>query len=553
MEKIWLKSYQQGISPEINADSYPSVVAWLQESCQQYGHKPALSSVGTTLSYAQLEEKSLHFAAFLQQGLGLQKGDRLAIMMPNLLQYPVVLYGALRAGLVIVNVNPFYTPPELAHQLDDAGAIAIVVLKNFLPTVAKVRRQLVLKHIIFTRFADLMPFPKAQAVNFAVKYLKNLGGTISVPGMIPFKIALRQGRKMTFTPVALTGQDLAFLQYTGGTTGVAKGVMLTHHNIVANLLQTFAWIKASLNIGEEIIIAPLPFYHAFALLVNCLLFLTFGAFIILISDPRDINSFVKELKKTPFTGIIGVGTLFKKLLAAPAFAKLEFKSLKFALGGGMALEEQMVKQWETLTNAPMIQGYGLTEASPVVAVEPMDRKLSTGSIGLPLPATDIIIVDDAGNELILGEAGELCVKGAQVMQGYWQNTTETQQVLSDDGWLHTGDIARLDDKGYIYLLDRKKDLIIVSGFNVYPSEVEAVINAHPDVVAAAVIGVVSEQSAEQVKAFVVTENSQLTAAQIIAYCRDHLTAYKVPKEIAFVDDLPTSIIGKVLRRTLREG
>lgn len=553
MDRIWLKNYQQGVSPEIDADSYPSIVACLQQSCRQYGSKPALKSVGTVLSYADLEEKSLHFAAFLQQGLSLQKGDRLAIMMPNLLQYPVVLYGALRAGLVAVNVNPFYTAPELVQQLNDAGATVLVVLTNFLPVIAKARDQLSLKHVIATNFGDLMPFPKAQVVNFAVKYLKSLGGTASIPGTISFKSALDQGRRMSFSPVTLNGQDLALLQYTGGTTGVAKGVMLSHRNIVANILQTLAWIKPSLRAGEEIIIAPLPFYHVFALLVNCFLFLTFGAFIILVSDPRDLKSFIRELKKTPFTGIVGVGTLFKKLLADPAFGKLDFSPLKFALGGGMALEEQIITQWETLTNAPMLQGYGLTEASPVIAVEPMNRKQSTGSVGLPIPSTEIAIVDDEGNALTTGESGELCVQGPQVMQGYWQSPNETRQILSEDGWLHTGDIARMDENGYIYLLDRKKDMIIVSGFNVYPNEVEAVINAHPDVTAVGVIGVPSEDSGEKVKAFIVRKNTHLTVAQIVAYCHEHLTAYKVPKEIVFVDELPTSVIGKVSRHTLRNS
>ncbi len=503
MDKIWLKNYQLGVSEKIDVNRYHSLVGCFQESCKKYSKHKALSNFGTVLTYAELERKSSIFAAYLQEGLGLVKGDRFAIMMPNLLQYPIALYGALRAGLVVVNVNPFYTQREFIHQINDAQASALIVLENFSKVVAEAKAQTTLKHVIVTRMGDLISWPKRHIINFVARHRKSTWSYAPIRGEISLKMVLQQGRKMQLQEVNLNAQDLAFLQYTGGTTGVAKGVMLTHGNIIANLLQTSAWIGASLQLHEEIIISPLPLYHAYSLLAGCLLFLFFGACIVLITDPRNIKRFVKEISKTPFTGFIGINTLFAKLLENKKFRVLDFKSMKVALGGGMAMDKSVTEQWENLIHVPMLQGYGLTEASPVVTVEPMARGKSTGSVGLPLPSTEVSIRDEDGEEVMLGEVGELWVKGPQVMQGYWRNETETKQVLTEGGWLHTGDIAHMDDQGYIYLVDRQKDMIIVSGFNVYPSEIEEVINMHPGVECGAVIGVPDDKAGERVKAFII--------------------------------------------------
>ena len=485
--------------------------------------------------------------------LGLKKGDRVAIMMPNCLQYPIATFGVLRAGLTVVNVNPLYTARELKHQLVDAGASAIVVVDNFGHTVQDVLADTPLKQVITTGLGDMIGFPKGAIVNFVLKYVKKMVPDYDIPGAVRFRDALAAGKRHALPQVDIDPGDIAFLQYTGGTTGVAKGAMLTHRNLVANMQQASAWLGANqLERGKEIIITALPLYHIFALTANGLVFMELGGLNHLITNPRDMPGFVKELKGTRFTAITGVNTLFNGLLNTPGFDEVDFSSLKVTLGGGMAVQRAVAERWKKVTGVTLVEAYGLTETSPAACINPLDIKEFNGSIGLPIPSTDVCVKDDDGNVLATGQVGELCVKGPQVMKGYWQRPEETAKVIDADGWLHTGDMARIDDKGFVYIVDRKKDMILVSGFNVYPNEVEDVVAAMPGVLEVAAIGVPDERSGEAVKLFVVRKDPSLTAEQIKAYCRETLTGYKQPRHIEFRTELPKTNVGKILRKELRD-
>jgi len=553
MEKTWLKHYPSGVPAEINPDQYQSIIELFLESCERYKHQYAFYNFGVYLTYAELEVHSRAFAAYLQQVLQMKKGDRIAIMLPNVLQYPVALFGALRAGLVVVNVNPLYTVPELTHQLRDSGAETILVLENFAKTVEKSLANTAIKHVMVTRIGDYFPIWKALAVHWVLKYLRKKIPQWNIPGAHIFKQAIQQGLKLTFTPVELCNQDLAFLQYTGGTTGISKGAMLTHRNMLANIEQGYAWFRLKLSLGKDIIITALPLYHIFSLMVNCLLYTTkIGGLNVLITNPRDVPFLIKEMSKFKFTGVTGVNTLFNALLKHPKFAALDFKHLALTVGGGMAVQRVVAEEWQQVTGCVLNEGYGLTECSPCVAVNPSDAQSFSGNIGFPLPSTEVCLLDDQDQEVPIGKSGELAVKGPQVMKGYWQQAEETQHVFDSAGWLLTGDIAVMDQEGRLRILERKKDMILVSGFNVYPNEVEDIIAAMPGVQEVAVVGVPDEASGEAVKAFIVKNNEQLRAEDVIKFCRASLTPYKVPKYIQFSQELPKTNVGKILRRALKE-
>lgn len=551
VEKVWLKSYPEGIPAEINPDTYQSIPEMFEQSCAQYGDAPAFYSMGVSISFRQLELLTRAFSAYFQTVLKLKKGDRIAIMLPNILQYPVIMYAALRAGLIVVNVNPLYTPPELVHQLTDAGAETLIVLSNFAGTVHKALPETPLKNIIITNLGDLFPFFKATVINFVLKYIKKQIPSCSIPNVIQFKNALKQGQKLTFNPVVITNQDIAFLQYTGGTTGVAKAAMLTHRNLIANILQAEAWFSPIFKKNQEVIITALPLYHIFSLTANCLFISKIGGFNILIANPRDILSIVKEMKKFKFTVITGVNTLFNALLRTGEFVGLDFSSLKLSLGGGMAVQQAVAEKWQVITGKFILEAYGLTETSPCVAINPVILKHYNGTVGLPVSSTNVCILDDNQQEVPIGQPGELAIKGPQVMNGYWRNPIETQKVFTSNGWLLTGDIASIDEKGFVRILERKKDMILVSGFNVYPNEIEDVLVRLKGVKEAAVIGVKDENSGEAVKAFIVKDDPSLTTDDVLTYCRDNLTGYKLPKYIEFYADLPKSNVGKILRRELK--
>jgi long-chain acyl-CoA synthetase len=552
MDKIWLKNYPQGVPAEIDVRAYTSLKDILEQSCARYRDLPAFSNMGATITYGQLDAMSRAFGAYLQQLPGLAKGDRVALMMPNLLQYPVTMFGALRAGMTVVNVNPLYTPRELQHQLADSGAKVIVVLENFARTVQEALERTPVPHVVVTRVGDLLSFPMGMVANLAVKYLKRMVPDWRIPDAVGLTLALELGRR-PLADVQIGAEDIAFLQYTGGTTGVPKGAILTHGNMVANLEQTAAWISRNLEEGAETIITALPLYHVFSLTANLLTFMKLGAHNILITNPRDIPGFVKELKKVPFTVITGVNTLFNALLNAPGIKEINAGALKLAVGGGMAVQRAVAERWQQLFGIPLIEGYGLTETSPIVCANPLDVLEFSGSIGLPVPSTELSICDDAGNELPLGETGEICVRGPQVMKGYWNRPDETAKVLTADGWLRTGDMGFIDERGYVKLVDRKKDMILVSGFNVSPNEVEDVAMTHPDVLEAAAIGVPDERSGERVRLVVVPKSPRLTAEGLIEHCRKQLGGYKVPKDVVFRDEpLPKTNVGKILRREIRE-
>lgn len=551
LNKVWLKRYPADVPAEINADRYASLVDLFEHATEQYADQVAFINMGQPMTYRQLEKQSRAFAAWLQQGLGLKQGDRVALMMPNLLQYPVALFGVLRAGMVVVNVNPLYTPRELKHQLIDSGASAIVIVSNFAHTLEKVVAETPIKHVMLTRMGDQLAPVKATLVNFVVKYVKKLVPKYHLPGAVPFRSALSQGEEMTYQRPTVTNDDLAFLQYTGGTTGVAKGAMLTHRNMQANLEQTKATYGKLLRPGKEQVVTALPLYHIFALTVNGLLFLDLGGTNLLITNPRDIPGFVKELSKFPFTAITGVNTLFNALLNDANFNKLDFSTLRLSAGGGMAVQKAVAERWEKLTGHYLLEGYGLTECSPLVSVNPYDITCHTGSIGLPVPSTDVRIVDDEDKDVAPGEPGELCIRGPQVMTGYWQRADATDEVLKN-GWLHTGDIVTVDSEGFIRIVDRKKDMILVSGFNVYPNEIEDVLMQHEKVREAAAIGVPSDLSGEAVKVCIVKKDPSLTKEEVLDHCRRQLTGYKVPKIIEFRDELPKTNVGKILRRELRD-
>lgn len=552
MEKLWLKQYQDGVPETINPDEYTSIVEMFLTSCRDYAKKDAFVNLGCKLTFEEVEQLSAAFAAYCLNTLKLKKGDRLAIMMPNLLQYPIAMFGAMRAGLTVVNVNPLYTATELRHQLMDSGTACLVVVENFAKTVEEALPGTDVKQVIITRIGDLLSFPKSNIVNLVVKYIKKMVPDWNIPNTLAFNEVLKEGKKMTLTPPEISADDIAYLQYTGGTTGGAKGAILTHRNMVANVLQAEAWINPLVSSGQETIITALPLYHIFSLTANCLTFFCIGALNVLVTNPRDIPEFVKILSKYSFTAFTGVNTLFNALLKDPNFSKVDFSHLKLTLGGGMAVQRPVAERWAKVTGAPLLEAYGLTEASPAVCMNPMNLKAYNGSIGLPISSTEVSIWDEEGHELGINQPGELCIRGPQVMKGYWQRPEETSSTLTEDGWLKTGDIAEVDEKGFIKIVDRKKDMIVISGFNVYPNEVEEVIAQHEDVLEVAVIGVASPDSGEMVKAYVVTSGQGLTEKMIRDHCRKQLTAYKVPKQVEFRSELPKTNVGKIMRRALRE-
>ncbi len=553
MERIWLKNYPQGIPQDIDMSEYGSLKDVIESSCAKFKGLNAYSNFGKTMSYDRLEAFSRSFGAWLQNEAGLQKGDRVAIMMPNVLQYPVAVFGALRAGMVVVNVNPLYTPRELEHQLTDSGAKVLVVVENFANTVQQVIDRVPVEKVVTTQIGDLLGFPKSTLTNFVVKYIKKAVPSWSLPGSQRFLDVLNKGGRGPLQPVELNHDDLAFLQYTGGTTGVAKGAMLTHGNMVANVLQSAAWICNNTNEAEDRIITALPLYHIFSLTANCMVFLKMGGENVLITNPRDFDGFVKELKAAPFTAFTGVNTLFNALINHPEFPNVDFSELKLTLGGGMAVQRTVAEKWREITGKTLVEAYGLTETSPAACINPMTLAEFNGSIGLPISSTAVTIRDDDANPLPLGEIGEICISGPQVMKGYWQREEATAEVMTDDGALRTGDMGRMDEDGFVYLTDRKKDMILVSGFNVYPNELEDVICTHPGVLEAAAVGVPDEKSGEAIKVFVVRKDEAVDRDVIRAHCRESMTAYKVPKHVEFREELPKTNVGKILRRELRDG
>ena len=553
-DRPWLQSYPQGVPAEIDPDQYRSIAAVFDATVARFGDRPAYRNFGKTLTYSEVDALATQFAAYLIGELGLKKGDRVALMMPNCLQYPIATFGILRAGLTVVNVNPLYTARELRHQLVDAGAAAIVVVDNFGHTVQEVLADTPLKQVITTGLGDMLGFPKGALVNFVLKYVKKMVPDYDIPGTVRFRDALAAGKRHTLPQIDIDPSDIAFLQYTGGTTGVAKGAMLTHRNLVANMRQASAWLSPNdLRPGEEVIITALPLYHIFALTANGLVFMELGGLNHLITNPRDMPGFVKELKTSGFTAITGVNTLFNGLLNTPGFDQVDFSRLKITLGGGMAVQRAVAERWKKVTGVTLVEAYGLTETSPAACINPLDIQEFNGSIGLPIPSTDVCVKDDDGRQVALGEIGELCIRGPQVMKGYWQRQEETARTIDADGWLHTGDMARIDEQGFVYIVDRKKDMILVSGFNVYPNEVEDVVAAMPGVLEVAAVGVPDERSGEAVKLFVVRKDPSLTAEDIKAYCRQSLTGYKQPRQIEFRKELPKSNVGKILRKELRDA
>ncbi|MBS0345989.1 MAG: long-chain-fatty-acid--CoA ligase [Proteobacteria bacterium] len=553
MDRIWLQSYPAGIPADIDIEHIPSLVALLENACKTYADKVAYISMGKEMTYRQLDEASLAFAGWLQSR-GLQKGDRVALMMPNLLQYPVALFGTLRAGCVVVNCNPLYTPRELEHQLKDSGAAAIVIVENFAHTLEQVLpRTTALRHVIVTPMGEMLGALKGALVNLVVRRIKKMVPAWYIPTAIGFSDALAVGQRQRFKPVPLGQQDLAFLQYTGGTTGVSKGAMLTHANIASNVTQAYNWIRPAVREGQEVIVTALPLYHVFALTANCLTFLMIGATNLLIANPRDIPGFVKEWSKYPVSVFTGVNTLFNALLNNPDFAKLDFSTMRVTLGGGMAVQAPVAERWRQVTGTPLLQAYGLTETSPAATINPLDMDGFNGAIGLPISSTEISIRDDIGTEVPINQVGEICIRGPQVMKGYWQRPEETANAFHPDGFLRTGDMGYVDKRGFVFLVDRKKDMILVSGFNVYPNEVEEAVAMHPGVGDVAAIGVADEHSGEAVKIFVVRKDPALTEKALIEHCRTVLTGYKVPKHVEFRDDLPRTNVGKILRRALKEA
>jgi long-chain acyl-CoA synthetase len=550
--KPWLAAYSAGVPAEIDPDHYPSLVALLEASFTRFGALPAFTNLDTTLTFAEVERLSRAFAAYLQALPGARAGDRVAIMLPNTLQSPVVLFGILRAGMVVVNVNPQYTVPELEHQLADSGANTVVVLENFAHTVAAALPRTTVKNVVVTQLGDHCAPLKRVVVNFVVKHVKKLVRPWRIGGAVAYRDALARGAASPYSAPRLAGSDLAFLQYTGGTTGRAKGAMLTHRNMVANTLQAAAWARPFFAADAGVVVTPLPLYHVYSLTANLLCFAELGGHNLLITDPRDVRGLIALLRKTRFAIMTAVNTLFNALLHAPGFDSIDFSSLRVCMGGGMAVQREVALRWQQVTGVTIAQGYGLTEASPIVTANPLHLNEFNGSVGVPLPSTDVGIFDDQGRELPAGEAGEICARGPQVMAGYWQRPDETAKVMFGAGWLRTGDIGRLDPQGYLFIEDRKKDVIVVSGFKVYPNEIEDVAVRQAGVREAAAIGVRDEQSGEVVKLFIVRKDPALTAADVLAHARQNLTGYKVPRHIEFVDDLPKSNVGKVLRRALKE-
>lgn len=553
MQKIWLKHYPPEVPADADLNAYRSINDLFSESVGTFRDRTAYLNLGSRLTYERLDELSLAFASFLQSVLGHAKGDRIALMMPNILQYPVCIFGALRAGLTVVNVNPLYTPRELEHQLRDSGAQSIVILENFAHVLQAVIGATPVKNVIVTAIGDLLDFPRSAIINFAVRKVQRRVPPWQIAGSINLKDALSQSRAKRLAPVDVQPDDIAFLQYTGGTTGVSKGAMLLHRNMVANVQQAYAWLRPYFRPGEETIVTALPLYHIFSLTANCLTFIRFGASNLLITNPRDISGFVKQLGKYPFTAITGVNTLFNALLNHPEFRRIDFRHLKLALGGGMAVHQAVAERWRQTTGKVLVQAYGLTETAPAVTINPVVGEEFNGTVGLPLPSTQVCVRDDEGNELPPGQAGELCVRGPQVMAGYWNRPDETANVLGADGFLATGDVAVIDTRGFVSLVDRKKDMIIVSGFKVFPNEVEAVVAQHPGVLEVGAVGIPDDSTGETVKIYVVKKDPALTEDALINHCRQYLTRYKVPKVIEFRTELPKTNVGKILRRSLREN
>jgi long-chain acyl-CoA synthetase len=550
--KPWLAAYPEGVPAEIDADRYSSLVALLEASFERFGAQPAFTNLETTLSFADVERLSRAFAAYLQSLPQIERGARVAVMLPNTLQSPVVLFGILRAGLVAVNVNPMYTVPELEHQLNDSGAEVVVVLANFAHTVGEALARTAVKVVVVTELGDHCSLLKRAVVNFVVKHVKKLVRPAKLPAAVPYRQALERGANLAYTRPELGPRDLAFLQYTGGTTGRAKGAMLTQRNIVANTLQTAAWARPFVPPDNNVIVTPLPLYHIYSLTVNLFAFIELGGHNLLVTDPRDLKSFAKLLARSRVAYLTGVNTLYNALLHAPGFASIDFSSLRVAMAGGMAVQREVAERWQAITGVPIAQGYGLTEASPVVTANPLDLEGFDGSIGIPFPSTEVGILGDHGQWLGTDEVGEICARGPQVMAGYWQRPDDTAAVLFGDGWLKTGDIGRMNARGYVFIEDRKKDVIVVSGFKVYPNEIEDVATRQQGVLEAAAIGVPDEQSGEAVKLFVVRKDPNVTARDVIAHARANLTGYKIPKHVEFLPELPKSNVGKVLRRALKE-
>ena len=551
MEKHWLKSYPPGVRAEINVNEYPSLKEMIERALAIHSVRDAYVQMGKAITFGEIDVLSAQFGAFLQTGCGLRKGDRVAVMLPNVLQYPIVVHGALRAGLTVVNTNPLYTARELEHQLTDSGATVIVILENFAHVLQEVIAHTPIKHVVITSVGEMLGAVKGGIVNFVVRHKRKQVKPYNLPGAWQFKQALKAGSRVRMQPVTLTHSDIAFLQYTGGTTGVAKGAMLTHGNMVANVLQALEWIGPSFPRDPATLITALPLYHIFALTANCLLFVVLGWRNVLITNPRDFPAFVAELKKYKFTFISGVNTLFNALLHTPGFDKVDFSELRVTLGGGMAVQEAVAKRWKEVTGKILSQAWGLTETSPAACIN-LPGEDFNGSIGFPISSTEISIRDDAGNALGINEVGEICVRGPQVMAGYWNRPDETAKVMIGTDWLRTGDVGRIDERGLVFIEDRKKDMILVSGFNVYPNEVESVVVTHPGVLEAAAIAQPDEKSGEVVALFVVRKDPNLTEQAVIDHCKKSLTGYKVPKHVYFRTELPKTNVGKILRRALRD-
>jgi long-chain acyl-CoA synthetase len=553
MDKAWLKSYPDGMPETVDINAYQSVAEVFEQAASRYSNRPAFSNLGTTLTYSEMDELTGHLASYLQRLPNMKQGDRVAIMMPNVLQNPIAIFAALRAGFTVVNTNPLYTPRELKHQLTDSGAKAIIVMENFCHTLAEVIDQTPIEHVITTQLGDMLKFPKSFIVNLMVKHIKKMVPPFTLKRSVKFKTALAEGARVAHVKANVSADDIAFLQYTGGTTGVAKGAMLTNRNMVANMQQASAWIKDMVDEGKDIIITALPLYHIFSLTANCLTFMKVGAENYLITNPRDMTGFVKELKAVPFTAITGVNTLFVGLLNTPGFDEIDFSHLKLTLGGGMAVQQPVAERWKAATGAPLLEAYGLTETSPAVCINPINLLEHNGSIGLPVPSTEVSIQDEDGKILPQGESGELCVRGPQVMKGYWNREDETDKVMTGDGWLKTGDVAKMDKAGFFTILDRLKDMIVVSGFNVYPNEIEAIIVGHEGVLEVGVVGEPNPNGGEIIKAVIVKKDRSLTEESVIEHCRENLTNYKVPKIIEFRTELPKTNVGKILRRELKSA
>jgi len=550
VERPWLSQYPPGVPAEIDVAEYQSVRDVFEESCRTYAKRPAFTCMGRQITFADLDALSSTFGGWLQS-VGCTRGTRIALMMPNILQYPICVFGALRAGCTVVNVNPLYTARELEHQLIDSGAEVIVVVENFARTLSQAIARTRIRQVIVTSIGELLA-AKGRVVDLVLRRVKRMVPPWTLPGAIRFTDAMKAGRKRALTRIPIGHDDIAFLQYTGGTTGVAKGAMLLHRNIVANLLQARAWLRPFLDGRREVILTPLPLYHIFSLTANCLVFMSIGGENVLITNPRDIRGMVKTMRGSRFTAMTGVNTLFNALLNNERFRRLDFSAFRLTLGGGMAVQEAVAKRWKEITGVPLIEAYGLTETSPAATMNPLDLPQFNGSIGLPIPSTDIVLRDDAGRDVKPGEPGEICIKGPQVMAGYWQRPDETAKAMTPDGYFMSGDIGTMDERGYIRIVDRKKDMILVSGFNVYPNEIEGIVAMHDGVLECAAVGIPDRKSGEAVKLFVVRKDVGLTAPALLSHCRRHLAGYKCPREIEFRSDLPKSNVGKILRRKLRD-